>query len=150
MAGSSDCIFACSTTETFTNQSTITGGGSIGDSNPMTVVNQGTIIASQSTPLTIAGAGTGFSNTGKLFVNPGSSMMITGIFKNFASNKLTGGPISRAGPLSFPLANLVTNSAPMTLAGAAAAEILDATTNTNAFQNFAFNKSPLSLISGRT
>jgi hypothetical protein len=148
MAGSSDCIFASSTTDTFTNQSTITGGGSIGDSNPMTVVNQGTIIASQSTPLTIVGAGTGFSNTGKLFVNPGSSMMITGIFKNFASNKLTGGIYSLAGPLSFPNANIVTNSATMTLAGAAA-EILDSTTNTNAFQNFAFNKSPLSLMLGQ-
>lgn len=148
MAANNDCIFAFSSTYTFTNQSTITGTGSIGDSNPMTVVNQGTIIASQAAPLTIVGGGTGFTNSGKLFVNPGSSMIITGIFKNFASNKLTGGTYSLAGPLSFPNANIVTNSATITLSGAAA-QVINSTTNTNAFQSFAFNKAPLSLSLGQ-
>ena len=148
MAGSSDCIFAFSATDTFTNQSVIMGAGSIGDSNPMTVVNQGTIVASQSTPLTIVGGGTGFSNSGKLYVNPGSSMIIAGIFTNFASNQLTGGTYSLAGPLSFPNANIVSNNATMTLTGTAA-QIINSTMNTNAFHNFAFNKSPLSLTLGQ-
>ena len=148
MAGSSNCIFAYSSSYTFTNQSTITGGGSIGDSNPMTVVNQGTIIASQTTPMTIVGGGTGFTNSGKLYVNPGRSMIITQLFNNFASNKLTGGTYSIAGTLSFPNANIVTNAVTMTLSGAAA-QILNSTTNTNAFQNFASNQAPLSLTLGQ-
>ena len=148
MAGSSDCIFAFSSTDTFTNQSTITGGGSIGDSNPMTVMNLGTIIASQNTPLTIVGGGSGFTNHGQLFVNPGSTMNITLVFKNFAANKLTGGTYSIAGTLSFPNANIVTNASKMTLTGAAA-QILNSSTNTNALQNFALNQSPLSLTLGQ-
>ncbi|HEY6337328.1 MAG TPA: hypothetical protein VIW68_02435 [Candidatus Sulfotelmatobacter sp.] len=149
MAGPSDCIYASSTTDTFTNETTITGAGSIGDSNPMTVLNKGTIVASGATPLTIVGAGSGFTNSGKLYVNPGSTMNITGVFKNFKStNTLSGGTYSLAGPLSFPNANIVTSTANLTLVGAAA-QILNSTTSTNGLLNFAVNKGPLSLTLGQ-
>jgi hypothetical protein len=149
MSGPSDCIFAGSSTDTFTNQSMITGMGSVGDSNPMTVVNKGTIVANGGL-LTIVGGGTGFTNIGRLYVNPGSSLNITGVFKSFnhTTNTLSGGTYTLAGPLSFPNANIVTKTGTLTLAGAAA-EIVNSTTLTNALLNFAVNKGSLSLTLGQ-
>ena len=74
-------------------------------------------------------------------------MNITQMFKNFGSNKLTGGTYFIAGTLSFANADVVTNASTMTLRGAAA-QILNSNNNTNAFQNFASNRSPLSLTLG--
>lgn len=151
MNGPSNCFLAGAATDTLTNSSTISGFGSIGDSNPMTVTNKGTIVANGGV-LTIVGAGAGFTNGGKLYVNPGASMNITGfiatVFRNFKNNTLSGGIYSLAGPLSFPNANVVTRTGNLTLAGPAGA-IVNSSTSTNALANFAVNKGPLSLTLGQ-
>ena len=109
---STDYFFGYATTDTLTNKSTIEGAGSIGDSNPMGITNFGTIIANQSTPLTIAPDSVlGFSNTGKLTVASGSMMNITSTFKSFTSGNLKSGTYSLAGTLEFPNAAIRTNSA---------------------------------------
>lgn len=147
MNGPGDCFLALALSDTLTNASTISGFGSIGDSNPMAIINKGTIVSNGGT-LTIVGAGTGFQNVGKLFVNPGSSMNIIGTFKNFKSNSLIGGTYVIAGPLSFPNANIVTSTAHLALTGSAA-QITNSFTNGNALLNFATNKGPLSLTLGQ-
>ena len=54
--------------------------------NPMPITNQGTIVANQSSPLLIHPDASGFTNTGQLVVNPGSTLNIASPF-----NTLTGG-----------------------------------------------------------
>jgi len=144
------CFLTFSSGLTLTNQSTISGAGSIGDSNPMPIANKGMIIANQSTPLLIVPDATGFSNTGTLVANAGSVLSIQGLFKNFAKNTLTGGTYSVAGTLQFQNANIVTNSANITLTGGAA-KILNSFTNTSALANLATNsaKGVLSLQGGQ-
>jgi hypothetical protein len=65
---STTCIFGSGLT--FTNASNIQGAGSIGDSNPMPIVNHGIIFANTSSPLIIHPDPSGFTNSGTLMVNP--------------------------------------------------------------------------------
>jgi len=136
---STNCFLASGTTDTLTNKSTIEGAGTIGDSNPMGITNAGTIIANQSTPLTIAPDPVlGFFNTGALTVNNGSTMNISSLFKNFTNGILKGGIYSLAGTLSFPNAAIKTNAANLTLSGNGA-EILDNISGNNALKSLAGN-----------
>lgn len=147
---STNCFFGFASTDTLTNKSTIEGAGSIGDSNPMGIVNAGTIIANQSTPLTIAPDSVlGFSNTGTLIVNSGSVMNISSTFKNFTSGTLKGGTYSLAGTLEFPNAAIKSNSGNITLTGASA-QIVDNVTSNNALKTLVTNNTTgvLSLQSG--
>ena len=147
---SNDYFFGHASADTLTNKSTIEGAGSIGDSNPMGITNFGTIIANQSTPLTIAPDSVlGFSNTGKLTVASGSVMNITSTFKSFTSGNLKSGTYSLAGTLEFPNAAIKTNSGNITLTGASA-QILDNVTSNNALKTLAINNTTgvLSLQSG--
>jgi hypothetical protein len=135
--------------QTFTIQSTIAGAGNIGDSNPMPIVNNGTIIANSTSPLTITPNVTGFTNNGTLSVSTGSMLTINGTFKNFARKTLSGGIYSLSGTLEFPNAAIATNSGNLILAGTGA-HILDSTTLKNALASLNLNNSngTLSLQSG--
>jgi hypothetical protein len=147
---SANGILASASTDTLTNQSTIEGAGTIGESNPMGITNTGKIIANQSTPLTISPDPVlGFSNTGTLTVNSGSVMNISNLFKAFNNGSFTGGIYSVAGTLSFPNAAIKTNSTNLTLTGAAA-QIVDYTSSKNALTTLTTNATAgvLSLQSG--
>jgi hypothetical protein len=119
-------IFGASTTNTLTNQETIQGSGNIGD-NQMGFVNNGTVIANQSTPLIIHPSTTGFNNTGTLNVSSGDVLHVEGglgTFSNFAGATLTGGTYTVAGTLQVDqLGNtggeILTNAANITLNGTA-------------------------------
>jgi hypothetical protein len=127
--------------EAFANQSTIRGAGNIGDSNPMPIVNNGTIMANSSTsPLTITPDATGFTNNGTLSVTLGNTLNIQGAFNNFSNKALTGGIYSLSGTLEFPNASIATNNGSLTLNGAHA-QILDSNTQANALTALALNSS---------
>jgi hypothetical protein len=134
----------------FTNQSTIEGSGSIGDSNPMPITNTGTILASQSSPLLIVPDASGFTNTGKLMVHPGSAMTIKNTFNNLSpAGVLTGGTYVVSGMLTLQN-SITTNEANITLQGAAA-EIFNNSPSNNALGALAANagKGVLLLESGQ-
>lgn len=134
----------------FTNNSTIAGSGSIGDSNPMPITNDGTIHANQTSPLVIRPDNTGFTNNGKLIVDAGSVMTINGLFNNFSGTTLTGGTYSMSGTLGVDNATIVTNAASLTLTGASA-ELLNTSSNQNALASLALNstRGVLSLQQGQ-
>jgi hypothetical protein len=145
---STTCIFGSG--NAFTNQSTIEGSGSIGDSNPMPITNNGTILANQKSPLLIVPDATGFTNNGKLMVNPGSTLDLKGLFNNLSTTgTLTGGTYAVSGLLSFPNA-VVTNGANITLTGASA-EIFNNNNSNNALLTLAANttKGVLSVQKGQ-
>jgi hypothetical protein len=137
-------------TNTLTNQSTIEGAGFIGGSDPMGITNSGSIIANQKTPLVISPDATrGFTNTGKLTVNKGSTLNIAGLFNNFSGTTLMGGTYLVTGTLEFQN-SVVTNAGSITLTGVTA-QILNSSTNTSALAGLAANSAlgPLSLQSGQ-
>jgi hypothetical protein len=123
---------------TLTNQTTIQGAGSIGDSNPMHIVNKGTILANQSTPLLIVPDNTGFTNAGVLAVNHGSVLNIRGTFNNLSGTTLSAGTYNLTGTLGLAGSNIVTNAARVTLTGSSA-QILNDFQNTNALTGLTTN-----------
>lgn len=111
---SGSCIFGSG--QSFTNQSTVEGAGSIGDSNPMPIINNGTFLAnSKNATLTINPDLSGFTNNGTLTVNAGSTMFISGAFNNFAGQTLSGGIYNLSGTLEFPNASIASNNANVTV-----------------------------------
>jgi hypothetical protein len=114
---STTCIYGSG--NALINQSTIEGAGNIGDSNPMPITNNGTIIANQSSALIINPNATGFSNTGTLTANAGSTLTLDGVFTNLAGGTLSGGTYTVAGILGLQNP-VVTNAANITLTGAGA------------------------------
>lgn len=147
---SNSCIYGSG--NSLTNANTIEGTGTIGDSNPMPIVNQGVILANKTTPLTIVPNSVGFTNNGKLNVNKGSALIINGNegpLNNLSAGTLTGGTYNVTGMLELP-GGISTNAAAITLTGAAA-EILN-TSGGNALANLAANatKGVLSLQSGQS
>lgn len=134
----------------FTNQSTIQGSGTIGDSNPMPITNSGTIMATQTTPLIINSGSYGFSNSGKLSANSGCSLNIEGTFNNLSgAGTLTGGTYNVTGTLGLP-GGIVSNAASITLTGSKA-EILNSSTSANALAGLTSNTTTgaLSVQSGQ-
>jgi filamentous hemagglutinin len=107
-------IFGASATDTLTNKATITGAGHIGN-NQMTLVNSGTINASQSAGLTIQANG-GTINTGTIKAT-GGPLVLTGMT---VTN--TGGTISDAGQ-TLQVTNAIVNSGNVTLTGAGALQL---------------------------
>jgi len=133
---STTCIFGSG--NAFTNQSTIQGSGTIGDSNPMPIINDGTILANQTSPLSIVPDATGFTNNGKLMVSKGSMLNINGLFNNLSSaGTLSGGTYTVTGTLGVQKP-VITNDAAITLTGASA-EILNTSTSTNALSGLTAN-----------
>ncbi len=140
MAGSANCFLAFSSTSTLTNHNTIEGAGSIGDSNPMPIVNAGTILANVSggTLIVQPDSVVGFTNNGILSVFAGSTLNVNGLFTNFTSNTLKGGIYSVMGTFEFLNASIKSNSANITLTGSAA-KIVDTATGSNALKSFSIN-----------
>lgn len=143
---STTCIFGSGLA--FTNQSTIMGAGTIGDSNPMPITNTGTILANQSRPLTIQPDTSGFTNTGKLMVSPGSTLTVMPPFNNLTSSGiLTGGTYTVTGTLGIP-GDIVANGSNITLTGSKA-EIFNNNTSNNALSTLTTNSGFLSLQTGQ-
>jgi fibronectin-binding autotransporter adhesin len=147
---STTCMFGSG--NAFTNSSLIQGAGTIGDSNPMPITNasNGTILANQASPLSIVPDATGFTNNGKLLVNPGSTLNIHAPFKNLSSGgTLSSGTYSVTGVLGLPN-SIVTNAAHISLTGASA-RILNDNTSTNALSALSAitTMGSLSLASGQ-
>ena len=148
---SGNCIYGSG--NSLTNESTIEGAGTIGDSNPMPITNDGTILANKSTPLTIQPNSGGFTNNGKLNVSKGSVLIInssaTNPFNNLSGGTLTAGTYDVTGILEIGGA-IATNAASITLTGAAC-EILNTSAGANALASVAANttKGVLSLQSGQ-
>jgi len=128
-----NCIYGSG--NAFTNQSTIQGAGTIGNS-PMPITNDGTMVANQASPLNIEPDSNGFTNKGTLAANSGSVLNINGLFNNLSGTTLTGGTYALTGTLELQNANIVTNAASITLSGASA-QIVDSNTNNNALANLA-------------
>lgn len=128
-------------TEVLTTSNTIEGGGNLGNGN-LGIVNNGTILANDSTELVVRTNSSGFTNNGTVSVSSGSTLDITGgPFTNFNSSTstLTGGTYSVGGTLQFDNANIVTNAAHIILTDSSAQIISN--TNANALANFATNAS---------
>lgn len=140
MAGTGNCFLSFSSTYTLTNHNTIEGAGSIGDSNPMPIVNSGTILANVSGgTLTVQPDATvGFTNHGTLSVLAGSTLNISGLFTNFSNNTLKGGIYSVMGTFEFLNASIKSNAGNITLTGTSA-KIIDTLTGNNALKNFSTN-----------
>jgi len=147
---SGNCIYGSG--NSLTNDNTIEGAGTIGDSNPMPITNDGTIMANKTTPLYVVPNATGFTNNGKLTVSKGSALIINtvgGPFNNLVGGTLTGGAYAVTGMLELGSA-ITTNGASVTLTGPSA-EILNTSTGTNALALVGANttKGVLSLQSGQ-
>lgn len=149
MMASTTCIFGSGSA--FTNQSTIVGAGSIGDSNPMPITNGnfGTIMASSKSPLIINPDATGFTNNGKLIVNAGSTLNINGLFNSLSGGTLMAGTYMVTGTLGLQN-SVVTSDASITLTGSTA-RLFNNNTASNALQTLATNGSTgmLSLQKGQ-
>jgi hypothetical protein len=147
---SGNCIYGSG--NSLTNESTIEGAGTIGDSNPMPITNDGTILANKSTPLTIQPNSAGFTNNGKLTVSKGSELIInssvTDPFNNLSGGTLTAGTYAVTGTLEVGSA-ITTNAASITLTGAAAEISTPAGTNALASLGTNTTKGVLSLQSGQ-
>lgn len=129
------------------NSSTIEGGGQI----DVKLTNHGTILANQTTPFYIAEifGGELFTNAGKLIVNNGSTLSVSGPFKNLSAGTLTGGTYAVTGTLQLT-GDITTNAANITLTGPSS-QILDQS-NGNALAGFAANAGTgtFTLAGGRT
>jgi fibronectin-binding autotransporter adhesin len=108
---------------TLTNASTIEGSGTISN---LGIVNTGTILANQSTPLIILPSSSHLNNKGTLSVSAGDTMEIGtstgGALSNFSGTTLTGGTYTVSGTLEFGASgtSIVTDAANITLSGAGA------------------------------
>ena len=128
--------------EILTNSSTIEGTGNIGNGF-MGLINTGSIIADDSTPLIIQASSAGFTNNsgsleGKLIVDANDTLTIEGAFTNFSGTTLTGGTYEVTGTLGFDGANIVTNAGNITLTGTSS-KIIDNQGGASALANFATN-----------
>ena len=147
---SGNCIYGSG--NSLTNESTIEGAGTIGDSNPMPITNVGTIFANRNTPLTIQPNSAGFTNSGKLTVAKGSVLIVNSSvadpFNNLSGGTLTAGTYDVTGKLELGGA-ITTNAASITLTGAG--EILNTSADTSALASVGANtiKGTLSLQSGQ-
>jgi hypothetical protein len=115
-------IFGATAADTLTNQETIQGAGHIGNGQ-MGLLNSGTILANQSTPLVIQPSTAGFTNNGTLQVNSGDLMhVLGGPFTNFSGTTLTGGTYNVTGTVEIDQlgstgGEIVTDAAHINLTG---------------------------------
>ncbi|MBV9761827.1 MAG: hypothetical protein JO340_14795 [Acidobacteriaceae bacterium] len=112
-------IFGGSSTDTLTNQETITGSGQIG-SNQMTLINSGTINANGSAGMTIEPNG-GTANTGTIEATNGSNLVLS---NTTVAN--AGGAIS-ANASTLKVSNSTVNGGSLTLTGASTLQLNGAT-----------------------
>ncbi len=119
-------------TEVLANQSTIQGGGNIGDGF-LTLANQGTINATGSTPLIVQPSGTASTNTGALEASSGGTLRLIGTFAN------TGGTIEAMAGGTVQLNGATITGGTLTTTGngvieSAGSATLSGLTNAGAFQ----------------
>jgi len=142
--------------ETDASNITMDGTGTIknttGGANTNALANLNTIASTGS--LTLASdanftTAANFTNSGKLTVNAGSKLTVTGTLSNLSSGTLTGGTYTIGGTLQLASAHggITTNAASLTLSGTSA-KILDGTAN--ALSTFDNNTGALDLASGIT
>ncbi len=114
--------------------------------NLATIGSTGALTLAQNANFTAAG---GFTNSGKLTIDSGSTFALTGsnLLSNLASGTLTGGTYTVGGTLQLTTANggITTNAATLTLTGTTA-KILDGTAN--ALAGFNNNTGTLTLAAG--
>ena len=136
---STTCVFGSGLR--FTNSSTILGAGTIGDSNPMPITNNGVIQANNATNALMINPGTyGFTNNGHLIASLHCTLNVQGLFNNLSTaGTLTGGTYSVTGILGVPN-SVVRNAANITLTGASAQMSITNTT-TNALATLTSNAS---------
>jgi hypothetical protein len=90
-----------------------------------------------------------FTNNGTLTVgSTNSTFDVNGNLTNFSGTTLTGGTYNVTGTLQFNNANIVTNSANITLTGTSS-KITDQTGTANALLNFATNNGSFTINGGR-
>ena len=94
-------IYALNGTDTLTNGETIQGAGQLGVGLTH-LINNGTILANQPTPLLVQSNGAGMTNSGTLNVGASDLMHVSGgPFTNFAGTSLTGGTYNVTGTLQI-------------------------------------------------
>jgi fibronectin-binding autotransporter adhesin len=124
---------------TLTTNNTIEGAGTIQN---LGIVNQGSFIANQTTPLVINPNLLGLNNSqGTLEALAGSTLEISGGggLTNFLLTTLTGGKYIVGGTLEFDGANIVTNAANISLSSKTA--LITDQNGVNALKNFTTNAS---------
>ena len=108
-------IFGAASTDTLTNQETISGAGNIGNGS-MTLVNSGTINSNGSAGMTLSTAG-GTTNTGTIEATAGSKLTVNG---TTVTN--TGGTVT-ANASTLELINATVNGGTVTLTGASTLQL---------------------------
>jgi hypothetical protein len=111
----------------------IDGGGHNALSNLATIAASSSLGLSGGANFTTAG---NFTNNGTLSVGSGSTFTVAGSLTNFSGTTLSGGSYDVTGTLAFPGANIVTDTANITL-GSPTAEIENSTTSGNGLANLA-------------
>jgi hypothetical protein len=120
-------IFGSATTDTLTNQETISGAGQIGHGE-MTLVNSGTINANQSSGMTVYANG-GTTNTGTMEATAGSTLLLYGMTVANA-----GGTISATGS-RLQLSGATVNGGTVTLTGASLLQLTNGTVQGGTLNN---------------
>ena len=162
-------IFGQVSTDTLTNQETISGAGQIGHGQ-MTLVNSGTINANQSSGITIQANG-GVTNTGTLEATSGATLALssTGVINNaggtisantgtvqLTSSTVNGGTVTLTGASTLQLnsgtihgGSTLTNSSTGTIEIASGTNVLGGTINNSAGGTFKIdNNATLDLEGG--
>jgi hypothetical protein len=94
-------IYAINGTDTLTNGETIQGAGQLGVGLTH-LINNGTILANQPTPLLVQSNAAGITNSGTLSVSASDLMHVSGgPLSNFAGTSLTGGTYNVTGTLQI-------------------------------------------------
>jgi hypothetical protein len=141
LSSNPNAIWSSNSSNVLTNSSTITGGGSIGNQN-MGLVNNGTIISTDSTVgLNINAGASGFSNTGTLETSKGGQLFIIGSANSFlnynaTTNTLTGGTYTANGSSIYffgSSSGITTLAARVTQE--AGGQLMNSTTDTPALAN---------------
>src|SRR5271165_3121849 len=123
-------IFGGTTTNTLTNEETISGAGHIGKGE-LILVNSGTINANQSAGLTIFTPG-GITNTGTIEATAGATLLLT----SSGTETNTGGTISANGS-ELQVTNTTINGGAVTLTGASTLQLNNATIQSGTLTNSA-------------
>ncbi len=133
-------IFGQVSSDTLTNQETISGAGHIGNGQ-MTLVNTGTINSNQSAGMTIQASG-GITNSGTLEATAGADLVITssGVVNNTGgtiaanagtlqvnSSVVNGGTVALTGASSLQLSSSTVNGAAITLSSGASLQMSSST-----------------------
>jgi fibronectin-binding autotransporter adhesin len=166
---STNYIFGAVATDTLTNQETISGAGQIGNGT-MTLVNSGTINASQSAGMTIS-ANDGMTNTGTVEATGGATLVFNSTIVNntggtinantgtlqLNSSSINGGNVTLVGASNLQLntstihgGSTITNSATGTITVASGTNVLGGAINNSAGGVLAISNGAILQLEGGT